>query len=173
MNLPMIILIIGILFFLISIILRTHISHIKQRYSIQKGEIKYVDIHKPGELLFSSKYRLTGKPDYIVRQKDYLIPVEVKTGLHLQPEKNHVMQLAAYCQLVEESYHRFTPYGILVYYDTGRQFTIPFDPKLRFELENTLKEMRRVIKTKKVVRNHDSPERCRRCSMNKYCTQKL
>ena len=173
MNFSMIILIIGALSFLTSVILRTHISHIRQRYSIQKGKIKYVDLHKPGRVLFSSKYGLTGKPDYIVRQENYLIPVEVKTGLHIQPEKNHIMQLAAYCQLVDENYRRFTPYGILVYYDTGKQFTISFDPKLRFELENTLKEMREILKTKKVIRNHNSPERCKICSMNKYCTQKL
>ena len=132
-----------------------------------------MDLHKPGETLSSSKYGLIGKPDYIVEQKNYFIPVEVKTGLHFQPEKNHIMQLATYCQLVEENYHRFTPYGILVYYDTGKQFTIPFDPKLRFELENILREMREILRTKKVIRNHNSPQKCKTCSMNKYCTQKI
>lgn len=161
------------IFIVISGLLKIHISTVKQKYSIQNGKIKYIDLNKPGETLFSSKYRLAGKPDYIVKQKNYLIPVEVKTGLHFQSERNHVMQLASYCQLVEENYHSFTPYGILVYYDTGKQFKIPFNPKLRFELEDTLKKMQEVLKKRRVARNHNSPEKCNTCSMRKYCTEKL
>ena len=167
------ILVIGILSLLISIIIKTQVTNVKRRYSIQEGKIRYMDLHKPGKNLFSSRYMLTGKPDYIIEQKNNFIPVEVKTGLHFKPEKHHIMQLAAYCQLVEENYHRFTPYGILVYYDTGKQFIIPFDPKLRFELESTLKQMRNILRTRRAIRNHDSSEKCRKCSMNKYCTQKL
>jgi CRISPR/Cas system-associated exonuclease Cas4 (RecB family) len=60
---------------------------------------------------------------------------------------NHIFQLAAYCHLVEENYGGFVPYGVLVYEDR-HQYKIPFDPKIRFELESTINEMRRSIKNR-------------------------
>ncbi len=129
-----------------------------------------MDLHQPSKSLFSARYRLTGKPDYIVEQRGCLIPVEVKTGYHEKPEEHHVMQLIAYCQLVEDSYHKFTPYGILVYYDTGKEYAIPFNPESRFKLDKTIREMNDILNHRmKVNRNHNSASKCNSCSMRKYC----
>jgi len=126
----------------------------------------------PANPLFSKKYRLSGKPDYIVKRDKRYIPVELKTGSFTPPKKNHIYQLAAYCQLIEENYGVFVPYGVLVYSD-GYQFNIPFNPRLRFELENTINEMRRIIKTGKVNLNTRNHNRCSSCSMKDYCNNKF
>lgn len=155
----------------VSIFLQT--KKMKQSHSVQKGRIVYADLYLPERSLFSKQYRITGKPDYIVKQREHLIPVEVKTGFHGEPGKHHIMQLAAYCQLVEENYGEFTPYGILVYYDTHQQFSIPFNPQLRFELATTIAKMREVLKTGLIERNHENGMKCKNCSMRKYCHMKL
>lgn len=129
-------------------------------------------MNKPAKPFFSKKYLLSGKPDYIIKQKNKYIPVEVKTGKHDKPQNNHIYQLAAYCHLLEENYGNIVPYGILLY-NNSTQYKIPFNPGIRFELESTIKKMRHQIKTEKIVLNHNNPNRCINCSMKKYCNSKL
>lgn len=124
----------------------------------------------PAKALFSKRYRIAGKPDYIIKKDNYYIPIEVKSGSYLNPQKNHILQLATYCQLVEDNYGNFVPYGILKYKNS--EFKIPFDPKLRFELESVINKMKNTL-NKKVVKNHNDPKKCKICSMNIYCTKKL
>ena len=149
------------------------VSKLKIKHKIQDGKIIYSDLNMPAKPLFSKRYRISGKPDYIIKKDDHHIPVEVKTGQHHEPKKNHVFQLAAYCQILEENYGGFVPYGILVYNDTSQQYKIPFDPKIRFELESAIKKMRRILKTKKTARNHNDLYKCRSCSMRSYCDKKI
>jgi CRISPR-associated exonuclease Cas4 len=153
--------------------LRRQIRHLKKIHSIQTGTISYSDLTTPSKPLFSKRYRITGKPDYIVIQNKHPIPVEVKTGNHIQAQPHHIFQLAAYCQMVEETYHDFVPYGILVYPDTGQQLKLTFDPKMRFQLEKTINHMRTSLGSNDIYRNHDDTHRCQHCSMRKHCTQKI
>ena len=141
-------------------------------HKIQDGKITYSDLNAPAKPLFSRRYRIAGKPDYIVKKNNRYIPVEVKIGLYNAPQKNHILQLAAYCQLVEENYRSFVPYGVLVY-DKTKQYKIPFDPKLRFELEQSIKKMRYIIQTGRLERNHNEYHRCKNCSMKTYCEMKI
>jgi CRISPR-associated exonuclease Cas4 len=145
---------------------------IKKSNKIQRGEITYSDLNKPAKPFFSKCYRITGKPDYIIKKNNSYIPVEVKTGKHTSLHKNHIFQIAAYCQLLEENYGGFVPYGILVY-NSQQQYKIPFDPKMRYELESVIKKMRLTIKNNNITRNHDEPSKCVNCSMRIYCDNKL
>lgn len=144
----------------------------KMKHGIQDGKITYSDLNTPAKPLFSKRHRLSGKPDYIIKKNNHYIPVEVKTGEHYKIQKNHVFQLATYCQLLEDNYGGFVPYGILVY-NTDQQYKIPFDPKLRFELESSIKKMRHLLKTGDVTRNHNDSHRCKSCSMRIYCEIKI
>jgi CRISPR-associated exonuclease Cas4 len=145
---------------------------VKKKYKIPKGKITYSDLNKPAKPFFSKRYRITGKPDYILKKNKHFIPVEMKASVHDKPQKNHIFQLAGYCHLLEENYGYFVPYGILVY-DNRYQYKIPFDPKIRFELESTINKMRQVIKSGKIIRDHRDYYRCKRCSMNTYCDFKI
>jgi CRISPR-associated exonuclease Cas4 len=139
----------------------------KKSYGIPDGMILYSDLNVPAALLFSKRSRLAGKPDYIVQKKNRFIPVEVKSGLGTHPHQSHVLQLAAYCQLLEDTSGMFVPEGILVYNNVP--YTIPFDPKLRFELESVMKNMRASLRNGAVKRNHQEPWRCHHCSMKRFC----
>ncbi len=140
----------------------------KKSYGIPDGLIVYSDLNVPAEPLFSKRSRLTGKPDYILKKENQCIPVEVKSGKGPHPHQSQVLQLAAYCQILEDTSGAFIPQGILVYNNVP--YTIRFDPKLRFELESMMKTMRTSLRSGVVKRNHHEPARCRHCSMKQYCT---
>jgi CRISPR-associated exonuclease Cas4 len=100
------------------------------------------------------------------------VPVEVKSGAAPeQPYPAHVLQLAAYCLLVEEQEGQSPPYGILKYGD--RAFEIDYAPALRDELLDTLAAIRRDLHARDVDRSHDDPARCLGCGYRDHCEQRL
>jgi CRISPR-associated exonuclease Cas4 len=139
------------------------------------GHVVYVDTgawDRCERPLFSNQHRLTGRPDYLVRSREGLIPVEVKSGIAPeQPYPAHVLQLAAYCLLVEEQESRSPAYGILKYRD--RAFEVDYTPALRDELVHTLDAMRRDLGAHDVARTHDQAERCQGCGYRDRCDQRL
>lgn len=157
---------------LISKIINKKTENLKKSSKIQDGKIIYSDLNKPSKAFFSRRYMIAGKPDYVIENMGKVIPVEFKSGVHERVFDSHVLQLAAYCHLIEENFGVFVPYGVLVYSDK-KSFKIAFNPKLRFELEESLKEMRKIIRKGKVVRNHDSRNKCNLCSMSDFCDFKI
>jgi CRISPR-associated exonuclease Cas4 len=142
-------------------------------YGIPAGKVIYSDLDRPAKALHSRLLGISGKPDYIVKGKGRsLIPVEIKSGRAEQPYKSHVMQLAAYCHLVEESYKRPVPYGIIVYSD-GKQHMVNFDKSLRSELQATVGEMKRALQHECPPRRHSHKQKCRHCSFSGSCRHGL
>ncbi len=139
------------------------------------GRVAYVDTgawDRCERPLFSNRHRLTGRPDYLVRGREGVVPVEVKSGTAPeQPYPAHVLQLAAYCLLVEEQEGQAPPYGILKYGD--RAFEVDYTPVLRTELLRTLDGIRRDLGARDVDRDHDDPSRCRGCGFRDRCDQRL
>ncbi|MCZ7546238.1 MAG: PD-(D/E)XK nuclease family protein [Anaerolineae bacterium] len=87
---------------------------------LPEGQVVYRDtgVGKQEQPLFSRRHRLSGRPDYLLHREGRLIPVEVKSGRGPEkPYKSHILQLAAYCLLVEDVYGRRPPYGIIRYAD--------------------------------------------------------
>jgi CRISPR-associated exonuclease Cas4 len=83
-----------------------------------------------------------GKPDYLVQSGGSIIPVEVKSGrAPAAPYDSHIFQLAAYCLLVEKTYGKRPPYGIIHY--AGRDFAIDYTRQLESALLDWLAEIRR------------------------------
>jgi CRISPR-associated exonuclease Cas4 len=139
------------------------------------GRVTYADTgawDRCEQPLFSRAQRLAGRPDYLVRSGAAVVPVEVKSGLApRQPYAAHLLQLAAYCLLVEEQEGRAPPYGILKYEDQA--FEIAYTPALRAELLAALAAMRRGLGADNVNRSHEQPERCRGCGYREQCDQRL
>lgn len=160
--------------YVVKYLIKVRVKTVRNMHLIEKGEICYTDLSVPAKPLFSRRYLLAGKPDYIVRNTRSIIPVEVKTGWSERtPYKGHVLQLAAYCQILEDAEGCFVPYGILVY-DGKQRFKVRFDPSLRFELEQTIQRMRQDQQNgRNIQRNHDESQRCAACSLQVYCDEKL
>ncbi len=139
---------------------------------VPAGDIIYTDTGMwfPNDsALHAADLRLVGKPDYLVETPDGdIIPVEVKSGnAPAEPWDGHVLQLAAYCLLVEEEYGKRPFYGILQYKD--RAFAIDYTPELEDNLLNTLADMRDDAQYHDIPRDHNDPQRCAHCSMNTAC----
>jgi len=170
-----VILILFILAFFLLLRSRTRYKWIvreKEKFGIPQGKITYTDLNKPAESLFSARLGLVGRPDYIVEISSKHIPVEVKSGKTRGPYRNHVLQLATYCLLIEEIYNQTVPFGILTY-SSGQQFTIPFTAVLREDITKTLNEMRMQLASKSAERNHDVAARCKFCSFRKFCNRRI
>ena len=145
---------------------------IDRQWNIPKGSILYADITRPEKTLSSKSLSLRGKPDYIVRTNhDEIVPVEVKTGNHTQPKPWHIMQLIAYCHLVSEHYDLALSHGILVYYDTKKQFRIPYSKKYQKQLISTMEDMYDHMLTNTMTHIPDNVSRCRHCSFHQVCPQ--
>jgi CRISPR-associated exonuclease Cas4 len=147
----------------------------RREAGLPEGRVTYVDTGAWDRLerpLFSRRHRLTGRPDYLVRTRQDVIPVEVKSGrAPQQPYRAHVLQLAAYCLLVEEQEGRAPPHGILKYDD--RAFELDYAPALRAELLDTLDDIRQNLDAQEVDRSHEEPARCRGCGYRDRCEQQL
>ena len=159
--------------FYLSRMARSSVQSLRQKNGILRGEVIYSDLDRPAQPLYSLSLALSGKPDYIVRdKKGSLIPVEIKSGRAKQPHRGHMLQLAAYCLLVEENYDVAVPYGILVYADK-RQHKIEFDKHLRADLVRTIEEMRRAPESRPPQRGHSQRQKCRCCSFSQSCQSRL
>jgi CRISPR-associated exonuclease Cas4 len=153
---------------------------LRRRAGMPAGRLVYSDTRQwqpLAEPLYAPSANLTGRPDYLVRRWNHTIPVEVKsTAPPAEPYRSHVLQLAAYCLLVEEAYGRRPPYGLLHYAGGNgpeRTFAVRYTRALEEELLGTIEWMREDWQGKRADRDHDDPARCRSCSYAEYCDQRL
>ena len=125
------------------------------------------------EPLYAPDLRLVGKPDYLVEEAGGMIaPVELKSGrAPNRPHEGHVMQLAAYCLLVNEVYGRRPAYGILQYRD--RAFAIDYTIDLEEDLLDLLADMCEDMFESEIDRDHNDWGRCARCGLRQNCYQRL
>jgi len=139
------------------------------------GRVIYTDTHgwtKIEKPLFYAALDLTGKPDYLIEKNGQIIPVEVKSGRAPDaPYDAHIYQLAAYCLLVEKTYAKRPPYGVIHY--EGRDFAIDYTRELEQSLLELLTEMKLDEFKKNVDRSHDQVSRCKRCGFREACDQKV
>ncbi|MCI0519761.1 MAG: CRISPR-associated protein Cas4 [Chloroflexi bacterium] len=139
------------------------------------GQVIYSDTRAWGKVeapLYAASLGLTGKPDYLLRQGEKIIPVEVKSARGGQtPLDSHIYQLASYCLLVEHAYHRRPEYGILHY--PGRSYRIDFTAQLEADTLRLLDEMREQDRRRECPRSHQSARRCRSCGFRAICDQRL
>ena len=139
------------------------------------GRIIYTDTRAWGRLeqpLVDHTMGLTGKPDYLVERDGVIIPVEVKSGrTPAAPYDSHIFQVAAYCLLVERTYGKRPPYGIIHY--PNRDFAVDFTAQLESSLLDQLADIKRDEVRSNVPRSHEDPARCRGCGFKKACDQSL
>lgn len=140
------------------------------------GSIVYRDRRawrQPAQTLTHPGLRLAGRPDYVVKQRDgSLIPLELKSRpAPAQPHPGHVMQLMAYCALVEATYGRRPACGILHYSD--RAFLIRYTPAREAKLAELIGWMQHDAAEADIPRSHNSVARCRACAVRNHCADRL
>jgi CRISPR-associated exonuclease Cas4 len=139
------------------------------------GQVVYADTgawQRCEQPLFSPRYRLSGKPDYLVEERGSIVPVEVKPGrTAAAPYEGDILQLAAYCLLAEEEYGHPPVYGYLKY--RQQLFRIEYTGELRQRLLAELEGMRRAFRARDVPPSHNEPQRCLHCGQREHCVKRL
>jgi CRISPR-associated exonuclease Cas4 len=166
---------IALLIFLLAVIFFWQSDRQRKAAGLPGGRVIYTDTHAWGRVekpLFYQALGLTGKPDYLIQQNGQIIPVEVKTGrVPEAPYDSHIYQLASYCLLVEKTYGKRPPYGIIHY--NNRDFAVDYTQELESKLLDILADMKRDDHKGEVARSHDQASRCVRCGYRKVCDQRL
>ncbi len=166
---------IALLAAVIALVLWLTARRARERLGLPAGRIVYADTGawNPCERsLFSRHYSLVGKPDYLVQEHRATVPVEVKPARRAPaPYEGDVLQLAAYCLLVEEEYGRRPPWGYLKYQDAV--WRIDYRPALRHQLLTRLERMRQDLASPDLLPSHREPQRCTTCGQRANCTRRL
>ncbi|MBN1677289.1 MAG: CRISPR-associated protein Cas4, partial [Candidatus Thermoplasmatota archaeon] len=162
---------VGASYFLYRSLRSTEIADSLRKEFKVKGKIEYIDVDNT-KAFRSERYGLSGTPDYVIKVGDNIIPVEEKTGRTPKgPLFSHILQIAAYCLLIEEDTGKAPPYGLLKYPE--HEHEIEYNQDLRNMLVDKLAEMRQAMKTKNVHRNHNRPGKCLHCSRRDVCPERL
>jgi CRISPR-associated exonuclease Cas4 len=168
-------LVLSIIFLVVAVFLFILAYRQRRQAGIPSGRVILTDASQWGKVerpLYDPGLRLTGKPDYLVRQGSQVIPVEVKSGKAPQsPYDSHIYQLAAYCLLVEHEYGTRPTHGILHY--SNRTFAIDFTSALEGSIQAIIREMQARTNRTHVDRSHQDGKRCLHCGYRSICDQAL
>jgi CRISPR-associated exonuclease Cas4 len=166
---------IAILLGFVALVLFLFAARQRQQAGIPGGKVIYVDTSQWGKVekpLYDPQLRLTGKPDYLVRQGNQIIPIEVKSRLAPQvPYDSHIYQLAAYCLLVEHAYSTRPGYGIIHY--ANKNFAIDYTVELAESVKEIIWQMQGRQSHSTTDRSHQDEKRCRHCGYRSICDQAL
>ena len=161
--------------FLLALFLFIIARILARRSGIPAGRIIYSDHgqwQRASKPLYDAEVGLTGKPDYLIQRDGRLIPAEVKSSYAPRtPYDSHIMQLAAYCVLVEREFGERPPFGLLRY--RNRTFEGPFTPQLESQVLDLISAIRRLKEHEDIPRSHSSKARCARCGYRNTCNQRL
>jgi CRISPR-associated exonuclease Cas4 len=161
----------GASFFLYRSLRETGITESLRKEFRVEGKIEYIDFDD-AKAFRSETYGVSGAPDYVIKVGDQTIPVEEKTGRTPKgPLFSHILQIATYCLLIEESTGRAPPYGLLKYPE--HEHEIEYNQDLKSLLLQKTAEMRGMLQTGDVHRNHNRPRKCANCSRRDVCPERL
>jgi CRISPR-associated exonuclease Cas4 len=126
-----------------------------------------------GQIFISDTYGLVGTPDYVLDEAGAYVPIERKSRQlsEARPYESEILQLAAYCLLVEERFGKAVRVGRLQY--PNQSVDIAFDDQLRERLLSSLDAVKAADLLPDVPRSHNSPARCRGCGFRRVCTDSL
>ncbi len=130
------------------------------------GELVAIDAGAPTTLR-SVRYRLSGRPDVLRRLPDgRVVPVELKSrsAPPRGPPRSHLVQVAAYCLLIEDTSGVPPPYGILRYGD-GSEYRVTWTPVAKAEVLRLRADVDRPYDG----RATPSPAKCARCGWRLGC----
>jgi CRISPR-associated exonuclease Cas4 len=165
----------GLALLLLAFILFWLSSRQRRGAGLPDGRVIYTDTRTWGAVekpLYDTELALTGKPDYLIQQNGRIIPVEVKSGRTPEaPYDSHIFQVAAYCLLVEKTYGKRPPYGVIHY--PKRNFAVDYTPELESALLDLLADIRVDEHRVEVHRSHEDKRRCLRCGFREVCDQNL
>jgi CRISPR-associated exonuclease Cas4 len=133
------------------------------------GKIVYQDADGTGAPLLATSHALSGKPDYVILAPDGKpVPVELKLSVKAEePQRHHIMQLAAYFVILEDLYDQPPAYGVLRY--ANKDFKVEYTEALKRKVLRRLGEMERCDERHPPVLTHQLASKCHICPFQPIC----
>ncbi|MBK6646470.1 MAG: Dna2/Cas4 domain-containing protein [Anaerolineales bacterium] len=164
-----------LILFLLALIFFWQSNRQRKAAGLPGGRVVYTDTRGWGKVekpLFYPALALTGKPDYLIEKNGQIIPGRGQIGPRPEaPYDSHIFQLASYCLLVEKTYGKRPPYGIIHY--ENRDFAIDYTRELESALIELIGDMREDDVRGNIARSHEQPSRCKGCGYRNVCEQNL
>jgi CRISPR-associated exonuclease Cas4 len=151
----------------------------RKKTGIPPGEVFYQDLVGqpfPATALRSAKLGISGKPDFLIRTGEGIVPVELKKSKRPSARggvyPSHMIQNLAYGALVEDQMKEPVPYGLVVY--AGEQVRrVEFTESNRKWLMQTISAVQAARLLQEAKRNHNQRGRCSGCGVRDQCDQAL
>jgi CRISPR/Cas system-associated exonuclease Cas4 (RecB family) len=116
----------------------------------------------------SEMQRLAGRPDALISENGFIIPVERKP-LANKIRDRYVAQLLVYMRLVEEFEGKKPPYGYLILGPNCRKFKIENSPERQAWLQRMIDEMQAIL-AGAPARPTPHPRKCNKCDVRDACS---
>ncbi len=121
----------------------------------------------PSKRYFSPQLGLSSKPDALMRDGNFIIPVDRKP-LSKQVRDRHVVQLLMHLRLVENIEGRRPPYGVLLLGENVRSVKIKNTEAKQRWLDSLLEEMWSIMDGLPAAPAPDY-YKCKNCDVRAYC----
>lgn len=123
--------------------------------------------------LYSEKIGLVSKADVVEFRGDEVpYPVEYKQG-RKKSYINDDMQVAAQAMCLEEMTGKPVPAGAIFHFKSRRRREVSFTAKLRQQVEETVKSIRKMLLERVLPPPIDDANKCRECSLIDICQPDL
>lgn len=118
----------------------------------------------------STEQGLAGRPDALIQEGSFLIPVERKP-LAKKIRDRHVAQLLVYLRLIEEAEGKRPPYGYLLLGPRCRRVKVHNSRQKQAWLEDKINAMRTILKGARAT-PAPQPSKCAKCPVRHACAFK-
>ena len=127
--------------------------------------------HQAGKDYVSEVQGIAGRPDAVIKERGFFIPVERKP-LSNKVRDRYIAQLLVYMRLIEEFEGKKPPYGYLIVGKNARKVTIQNTYERQAWLTEKLTQMRSIVEEKHSAKAEPHPRKCKRCKMRNFCDER-
>jgi CRISPR-associated protein Cas4 len=121
----------------------------------------------PSREYISSAQGLAGKPDALVKEEEFFLPVERKP-LAKKLRDRYVAQLLVYMRLVEEFEGAKPPHGYLLLGPKCRRVKVQNSPQKQQWVDSMIREMRLILDGSEATAQ-PHPSKCAKCDVRHRC----
>jgi CRISPR-associated protein Cas4 len=123
-----------------------------------------------GREYLSRSLGLVGRPDAVVEEGGYFVPIERKS-FGKRPRDKDIAQLLVYCRLIEEESGVRPPHGYLIIGPQAKRFKVVNSAEKQLWIDTCLEQMRAVLAGGACVATPDR-KKCDGCAVRERCTQR-
>lgn len=135
--------------------------HVGSNKGLKVGQKEYI----------SEELGLAGRPDAVIEENGFFIPVERKP-LQKKIHERQVAQLMVYMRLIEYCEGKRPPYGYLILGSNCKQIKIENTEEKQKWLDSIIFKMREGFETK-IVQATPHRTKCSKCPVKQRCTKRF